>query len=580
MKDNKFYFWSPVAITKAKDDDGEEVMRLGGIASDNSKDTDGENLDYNGFQLDYFKKNGFINYHHLSKDNPNKIIGEPSKAQIQKGKGLYIECDLYKDSTIAKEVYKLAQVLEKNSKTRRLGFSIEGKVLERDPLDAKKITKAKITGCAVTFAPKNGNTFANIIKGELGEEPLYEEEIEESPEITANGGQTQIIAEVNVGGNTITIDKDGKVVYKALSTDSASGKALKPEEVEGKEKLISKSKESSKQPKELTKGEVFDKLFNDLPDIEIEKAEKLYKLISKISTMSTKTKKTPVITDDTITKAYKALGIENISKAKDDEDEEETEKADEDEEEEDAEEVQENDEETSEEVDEDEVENDDEDEEEEEEEKVDKKDIKKSKKTIKKAEKEDDEEDVEKDEEEQEDETPKMVKKSMKKTTLKKSDKDDEETADDMKKGGDSKGMKKLQNLIIEKAEENKTLFKSVGIVLKDLKSKNEKQQEKIDSLEKALEDSLNAVPERKSFTKPRERFDEKKKDTLEKGEKTLSIKTDKKKILNLLEICTFEKGGVDNDFGMAMTSLESNNHVGQPIRQRLLVEKGFTITN
>ena len=73
---------------------------------------------------------------------------------------------LYSDSQLAKDVYGLAELLQKNSKKRRLGFSIEGKVLERDPLDESKITKARLTGLAITHIPKNPATICEIMKGE------------------------------------------------------------------------------------------------------------------------------------------------------------------------------------------------------------------------------------------------------------------------------------------------------------------------------------------------------------------------------------------------------------------------------
>ena len=166
--EDKISFWLPADISKAKNAKGEIEMKVSGIASTIDEDTDGENLNPKGFDLDYFKTKGFLNWHHKSSSDPSAIIGEPTDAKITK-KGLYIEGVLYPESETAVKVYKLADLLQKSSENRRLGFSIEGKVIERDPLNPKIITKAKITGCAITHMPKNSNTFLEIVKGEYEE---------------------------------------------------------------------------------------------------------------------------------------------------------------------------------------------------------------------------------------------------------------------------------------------------------------------------------------------------------------------------------------------------------------------------
>ena len=98
------------------------------------RDSDDEILDPSGFDLSYFMKNGFINWHHQTNNSPESIIGEPTVARIT-DKGLYVEGTLYNNSRVAKEVYELAKGLESSNSNRRLGFSIEGKVLERDLMD-------------------------------------------------------------------------------------------------------------------------------------------------------------------------------------------------------------------------------------------------------------------------------------------------------------------------------------------------------------------------------------------------------------------------------------------------------------
>lgn len=268
FKDDKFNFWCPIEpIKKATDEEtGEPVMRIGGIASTVDRDADGEILDPSGFDIQPLKESGMVNWHHQAKNSPAAIIGEPSKVELRP-EGLWIESDLYASSPMACEVYELAKTLEHDSKTRRLGYSIEGKVVKRGSNDKNsplynKIVKAVITGVAVTHMPKNPHTFVNIIKGQIDVEDV-EEDTEK--------------------------DDDEK---KAVTTES--GAALMPESVDG-------------QPKKQTfsKSSVMECIFKDIPNITIPNAQGVYTLIKNISVMN----KRKSITSEDIEKAYDALGI-------------------------------------------------------------------------------------------------------------------------------------------------------------------------------------------------------------------------------------------------------------------------------
>lgn len=256
-----FNIWCPVEISKAIDPlTGNSIMRLGGIASTSDEDSDGEFLDPRGFDIKPFVEKGIVNWHHQAKNSPMAIIGEPSKAEIKK-EGLYIETDLYPSNPIAQEVFTLAETLEKDSSTRRLGFSIEGKVVKRKSNDKKsplykKIEKAVITGVAITHQPKNPKTFANIIKGETGEE-----------------------------------DEEEK------GMDVETGEAVIKESVDKKLKNQT-----------FAKSEILEVLFKDIPGLSINKAEQIYKLVLKIADMKSR----KVITEEDITKAYELLGVEDI----------------------------------------------------------------------------------------------------------------------------------------------------------------------------------------------------------------------------------------------------------------------------
>lgn len=280
--ENSFKFWCPIEKSQESIDPatGEQIMRLGGIASTSDEDADGEFLDPKGFDIKPLMESGMVNWHHQAKGQPATIIGEPSKAEITP-EGLYIETDLYPSSKIAHEVWELANTLEKDSKTRRLGYSIEGRVVKRksndkNSPDYKKIVKAIITGVAITHQPKNPKTFANIIKGEIDEE----DDEKEVDMFEGNGDSNNLMKKLN--------EKE-----KSLNTEN--GKPLK------KESLNKKLKNQT-----FGKANVIERLFKDIPAISIEKAEKIYSLITKISSMKGKIS----VTEEDIQKAYETLGLD------------------------------------------------------------------------------------------------------------------------------------------------------------------------------------------------------------------------------------------------------------------------------
>ena len=280
---NNFNFWCPVEISKAIDQEtGEELMLLGGIASTADEDSDGEFLDPKGFDIKPLIESGMVNWHHQAKTCPATIVGEPLKAEIKK-EGLYIETKLYPSSQVARDIWELAKTLDKDSSTRRLGYSIEGKVLERksenrNSPDYKKITKAIITGVAITHQPKNPKTFANIIKGEIGDDFVEDEETKETSDKKQQEEKYY---------------KETGIKEKSLDTDA--GRPLIKEDVDKKLKVTT-----------FGKSAIMERLFQDIPGISIEKAEKVYTLIKNISNMAKK----KTVTEEDILKAYDALGLE------------------------------------------------------------------------------------------------------------------------------------------------------------------------------------------------------------------------------------------------------------------------------
>ena len=493
--EDKFVFWCPLQKSEELVDPttGEPIMRLGGIASTSDEDSDGEFLDPKGFDIRPLITSGMVNWHHQAKEHPDTIIGEPSKAEIRP-EGLYIETDLYPSSKVACDVWELANTLEKDSKTRRLGYSIEGKVLKRKSNDKsspdfKCIEKAIITGVAITHMPKNPKTFANIIKGDIDEFNEEEETKEEE---------------------------------KGLNTENAA--ALKKESVDKKLKVTT-----------FSKAEVLEKLFQDVPGISIEKAEQIYTMLKKFVNMKGKIQ----ITEDDITKAYEALGLDvetnDIVKGEDNEnaaeEDQPIEKANP--------ETEENG--TSEEEDNAEVEEDDE---------------------------EDDEEDSEDD----------GVNKAV---------------------GGGNR-FDRLEKAITASHNINSKYIRALGVMIKDASQKLDaaanreaelmevikSQDENISALSERLEAFGSEVPARKSLSnaRPVERHFGKAEDVdITKGgapkvsSNVFSMSKNKREVAELLDQATFSKG-YDEEFSKACTAFEAVNDLPQNIIARMKNEFGVEI--
>lgn len=276
---SKFKFYCPAEISKAKDDNGNAVMKMGGIASTIDEDSDGEFLDPNGFIIDEFLELGLVNWHHQAKDSPMSVIGEPTLAEIRP-EGFYVECELYKSSAMAREVFELGETMARDSQKRRLGFSIEGSVIERESDDKTdplyyKIKKALITGLAITHMPKNAKTFADIIKGKgVAKAEAIEDEEEDEDEI----------------------EKDLSTTSGAAIIKESLDKDLKVSTFKSKYVFI-----------ECSEEKMYDSIFSSLPGISIEKAEKVHELLTQIKNSMKSNSDTDI--DSKIEKAMDILGF-------------------------------------------------------------------------------------------------------------------------------------------------------------------------------------------------------------------------------------------------------------------------------
>ena len=157
-----------------------QVAPISGLVSAEGKDFEGEDIDQDGLDWDYFKKSGWFNYeHHPGIEN---IIGFPDRSRDfercvdEEGNEAtrvhgYILLNIEK----GRKVHEVAKALHKAGGGRQLGFSVEGQVLERDHLNPKLVRKARVRNVAITAHPVRDTARFEMVKSLDGLADLQEE---------------------------------------------------------------------------------------------------------------------------------------------------------------------------------------------------------------------------------------------------------------------------------------------------------------------------------------------------------------------------------------------------------------------
>ena len=209
-KNDNFNFFVGVDIDEdiyksayqSDDDKRYDKMEIWGLASDNSKDVEGQILEPSGYEIDDFLKSGLINLeHYTSRKGSSKYwIGEPIDAKI-KGNEFYVKAKLWKAHPEARNFWDTLLIMKSSGSTRKAGFSIEGTSKEKDPTNKNRITKAKINHCAVTLSPVNKNSWLDIVKGQQKEDFIQ-------PEVNIN---SKYAYEFEKGNKKYGVTKDFRI---------------------------------------------------------------------------------------------------------------------------------------------------------------------------------------------------------------------------------------------------------------------------------------------------------------------------------------------------------------------------------
>ena len=152
-----FRFECPVSVFKAEDKPEGKKRRIAGIISTDREDRQAERILQDGLTFDDFLAHGWMNDNHSAKTTD--ILGYPETVQqfkvgdtLPDGQVAEANCTWMEgfllDTPDATKVWELARSLAKTN--RRLGYSVEGQIVERTGANDSVIAKAKVRNVAIT----------------------------------------------------------------------------------------------------------------------------------------------------------------------------------------------------------------------------------------------------------------------------------------------------------------------------------------------------------------------------------------------------------------------------------------------
>jgi len=246
-RSKKFKFHVPMELIKGKNEDLDE-WRIKGVASTDDEDLQGESVDQSGLDITPLKTGrGLFNFDHQR--GPENVLGQVEDADfIDNGgkKALLVKGYLFKHQDRAKAFYNIMRSIKKGN-SPRVHLSIEGKIIQRDMTNTKRIKKARIEKVALTLDPVNPHTYASLVKSlnsdeEIPETSVMEEKFEltktELAEIVATAVQKALAAGAG---------------YNKAPQARAGGEAMSKESLESKDKTVTYEEKKKKDKKTMIK---------------------------------------------------------------------------------------------------------------------------------------------------------------------------------------------------------------------------------------------------------------------------------------------------------------------------------------
>lgn len=171
---NEEIFSAPLRLLK-KQGGSENLWRVGGIASSESMDEEGDVLLRKVLDLSYVSRRGYINWDHsrapadqLGFTTVAEVIapGDVGKYEdmldtpLSKSSSVYVEGRLYQHVKRAQEVYDILKSIPEKTEGS-LGLSVDGSMARAAN---KSVIKAMVRGVAVTPVPAHPETLCRLVK--------------------------------------------------------------------------------------------------------------------------------------------------------------------------------------------------------------------------------------------------------------------------------------------------------------------------------------------------------------------------------------------------------------------------------
>lgn len=214
--DDTFKFVMPAELSKGED--GE--WKISGLASTGSVDRQGEIIVPAGIDATPIASGkGFFNFDH--DNSPEATIGLLDGYR-KSDKGMFVSGRLFKNHKKAQAVYEIMSSLGKSDKGR-VGMSVEGKVLERDPFNKNIIKRCVVKNVAITMNPVNQDTYADVIKSFNGSEVEFDStgKVQKSSETVSADG----VSQTSIEQATFTATQVLSIVEKALGIGAGNSAA-------------------------------------------------------------------------------------------------------------------------------------------------------------------------------------------------------------------------------------------------------------------------------------------------------------------------------------------------------------------
>ncbi len=154
---NYLFSLDSLEVDQKSEDLSKADTYLKGYASLETRDRDHEKILKDGINFKPLLQYGYFSHAHGH--NPSDIVAVPVSAEVD-NKGLKVVAK-FLDTPLAKDYIKLINAGKKAGKNL-VGLSVEGKVLARDPLDKRTITRAVVNYVALSPDPINPDTATTL----------------------------------------------------------------------------------------------------------------------------------------------------------------------------------------------------------------------------------------------------------------------------------------------------------------------------------------------------------------------------------------------------------------------------------